>query len=216
VSPSRGWPLSGAQLNGCNRPCPAIRRAPSDRRLHALRTEVRQGELFEIDTNRSSERMAQWAKINTLQTKVYAMGRRPTPFAADVQSFRLQKNALFAFRREYPEEAGVDSRFGLQGRLVADSVQRLENDVRRAVTIRGVQTVTDVSVHQQRQALLRDHRAADVTAKPFVASFLRLFGRPPGCAARIRPPATTPLPNGSSEVFQPECFAACYGPAAVR
>ena len=35
VLPSRGWPLSGAQINACNRPGTAGRWVAADRQLHA-------------------------------------------------------------------------------------------------------------------------------------------------------------------------------------
>jgi len=60
----------------------------------------------------------------------------------------------------------VDSRLRHQGRQPRDEVQRLEDDVRGAVAVRGLELVADVAVRRARQALLRDGRTADVAAQP--------------------------------------------------
>ena len=75
---------------------------------------------------------------------------------------------MFAVRRKDPVEAGeVDPGPGHQGGQPGDKIERLEDDVRRAVPIWGFQLVADISVRRERQALFRNRRAADVAAQPF-------------------------------------------------
>ena len=74
---------------------------------------------------------------------------------------------MFAVRRKDPVEAGeVDPGPGHQGGQPGDKIERLEDDVRRAVPIWGFQLVADISVRRERQALFRNRRAADVAAQP--------------------------------------------------
>ena len=79
-----------------------------------------------------------------------------------------------AVRRKHPVEARqVDPRFGHQGRQTGNEVQRLEDDVRGAVSVRPLQLVADVAVRRLRQALFRDGAAAEV------ADPVRGFGTEP-------------------------------------
>ena len=74
---------------------------------------------------------------------------------------------MCAVRRKDPVEAGeVDPRPGHQGGQPGDKIERLEDDVRRAVPIGGFQLLADISVRRERQALLRNGWPTDVAAQP--------------------------------------------------
>ncbi len=51
------------------------------------------------------------------------------------------------------ETGQVDSGFRHQGNETGDEVQRLENDVRRAIAVRHLKLVTHVAIGGERQAL---------------------------------------------------------------
>lgn len=54
-----------------------------------------------------------------------------------------------------------------QGCQLGDEIQRLENDMRGAIAIRGFQFVPDIAIRGEREALFRNSRAADIAAQPF-------------------------------------------------
>ncbi len=63
--------------------------------------------------------------------------------------------------------AEIDSGPGHQSGQPRDEVQRLEDDMGGAVTVGGLEPVTDVSACSEREALLRNRWAADVAAQSF-------------------------------------------------
>ncbi len=105
---------------------------------------------------------------NTLPTKASELGWRPNRLETDVQTLEKRQHVALLFGGKSSVEAGeVDRRFRHQGRQVGDEIQWLEDDVRRAVSVRRLQQVTDVAVRRERQALLGNCRPTDVSAEPF-------------------------------------------------
>ncbi len=78
------------------------------------------------------------------------------------------EGAVFAVRRKHAvESCQVHSGFGHQRRQLCNEVQRLKDDMRRAVPVRCLQLVAHVAVRRQRQPLFRHRWAADVPAQAF-------------------------------------------------
>jgi hypothetical protein len=61
--------------------------------------------------------------------------------------------------------------FGHQCGQPRGEIQRLEDHVRGAVALRGLELVSDASARRERQARLRHRRAAYGAAQPLVAAF---------------------------------------------
>ena len=59
----------------------------------------------------------------------------------------------------------MDSGFGYQGGQFGDKVHRFEDDVSRAITIRGLQLIANHALFRQRQTLFSDGRSGDVAAQ---------------------------------------------------
>ncbi len=94
----------------------------------------------------------------------------PLPRAAFVTKARC----LLFRRKQTVKSCRIHAWSWHQGRQSCNEIQRLKDDMRRAVTIGRLKLVTDVSVRGERQALFRHRRAADVTAQP--AQLLALTG----------------------------------------
>jgi hypothetical protein len=76
-----------------------------------------------------------------------AARRTPLPRLAGVTRARC-----LARRRKQPVKTGqVDPRFGHQGRQPGDEIEGFKDDVRRAVSVRRLQSVADVAVRRERQ-----------------------------------------------------------------
>ena len=75
--------------------------------------------------------------------------------------------AVRAVGGEHAVEAGeIDARFGHQRGQSCDEIQRLEEHMRGAVRVGRLQLVAYQAARGERQALLRERRAADVAAQP--------------------------------------------------
>ena len=59
----------------------------------------------------------------------------------------------------------VDPRFRHQGCQAGNEIQWLEDDVRRAVTVRRLQLEPDVAIRGERQSFFRDRWPADVSTQ---------------------------------------------------
>ena len=93
--------------------------------------------------------------------------RGPGMRGAPAPPGRGHPRTVFAVRCEHPVETGqVHPRLGHQGGQPGNEIQWLEDDVRRAVSVRRLQLVSDLAVRCERQALFRDRRPADVPAPP--------------------------------------------------
>ena len=67
--------------------------------------------------------------------------------AAPAPPRRGHPRAILAVRREYTVEAcQIDPQFRPQRRQAGDAVEGLEDDVRRAVSVRCLQLITDVAI----------------------------------------------------------------------
>ena len=94
---------------------------------------------------------------------------------------RGDPRAIAAVGRKHPVEASeVDPRLRHQGCQPGDKIQRLEDDVRRAVPVGRLELVADIAVRRERQAPFRDGRAADVATQPLKLVPLVRLCRDPG------------------------------------
>ncbi len=62
------------------------------------------------------------------------------------------------------ESRQVDSRFRHQGDKPGDEIQRLEDDMRGAIAVRGLEFVAQLAIAQLRQPLFRHRGPCDVAA----------------------------------------------------
>ena len=85
----------------------------------------------------------------------------------------------------------IHPRFRHQGCQPGNEVEGLEDDVRRAVSVRCLQLVPDVAVRRRREALFRDRRPADIPTQP-----LELL-------ALIRPRRDTGVQGESGDLADP-------------
>ena len=80
---------------------------------------------------------------------------------------RCHRGAVSTVGGKYAMEAGqIDPRLGHQGGQPGDEIQRLEDNVCRAVAVRRLQLVPDSAVRRERQSLLRNGRPADAATQP--------------------------------------------------
>ena len=76
--------------------------------------------------------------------------------------------AIFAIGREITVETReIHPRFGHHGCQPRDEIERLEDDVGRAVSTRCLQLVASIPVRRERQPLFRNCRPADMPTQPF-------------------------------------------------
>ena len=99
-------------------------------------------------------------------------------------------------RGEHPVIARqMHPRWRHQRRQPGHEIHRLQHDVRRAVAIRGLQTITDLPLRREREPLDRHRRPADVTGQPFELPTLLGFD----AAARVqREPRVLGLRGGGA------------------
>ena len=74
----------------------------------------------------------------------------------------------------------VHSGSGYQGGQFGDKVHWLEDDVSRAISIRGFQLIANPALFRQRQTLFSDGRSGDVAAQTLQLVTLPGFGRHSG------------------------------------
>ena len=88
---------------------------------------------------------------------------------------RLHQCTVLAVRdKDSVESGGVHFWLGYQRGQPGDEVQRFEDDMCGAITVRRLKLLTDIIIWHQRQALFRDRRADNVAAQAFqLVPFMR-------------------------------------------
>lgn len=88
-----------------------------------------------------------------------------------------------------------------QGRQPGDKISGLDNDVRRALPVRGLEAVPNIPLRHQRQSRGRDRRTRDISVQAFpLLSFVCRARHPTGkekTAARANLPSMTSVTDGT-------------------